>query len=102
MSESNTKPFRSLNTYSIDIVKSQISKCPSKICSLCGYHHKYGQCSAKDAKCKICHKICHYVRVFRSKSKYRKPNKYISNNQPARFIGTKMKTKNVHLVTNES
>ena len=47
--------------------KSQ-GKSSGKLCSSCGYRHKYGECQAKGEKCKKCGKIGHFGKVCRSKS----------------------------------
>ena len=74
-------------------------KSPGKPCIYCGFNHNFGQCSAKEAKCKICQKIGHYVKVCRSKYRKTKQNNDRSNNQSARFTGIKKKITNIHLVT---
>ena len=51
-------------------------KSSGKPCMYCGFNHKFGQCPAKEAKCKICQKIGHYAKVCRSK--YRKQNKIMT------------------------
>ena len=61
----------------------------------------YGQCPAKVAKGKICHEIGLYPSMCRTKSKFTKNNTYRLNNQSAIFTGTKNKTTNVYLVTDE-
>ena len=55
------------------------------------FSHKFGQCLAKEAKCKICQKISHYTKVYRSKYRKTKQNDR-SNNQFARFTEKKKKT----------
>ena len=93
--------MRSLNPDFIDTLKLHKSRSPSKTCLYCGYHHKCGHCPAKSAKCKICHKIGHYARVYINMSKGRKPTKYQSNNQSAGFTRIKKETISVHLVTDK-
>ena len=39
-----------------------------KLCSSCGYKHKYGECKAKGERCKKCGKIGHFAKVCRYKS----------------------------------
>ena len=72
--------------------KSQ-GKSTGKLCSSCGYKHKYGECKAKGEKCKRCDKIGHFAKVFRSKSANNSQGR--SNNKFARFSGTRK----VHMVT---
>ena len=72
--------------------KSQ-GKSTGKLCSSCGYKHKYGECKAKGEKCKKCSKIGHFARVCRSKCVNNSQCR--SNNKSARFSGTRK----VHMVT---
>ena len=72
--------------------KSQ-GKSTFKLCSSCGYKHKYGECKAKGEKCKKCGKIGHFAMVCRSKSANNSQDR--SNNKFARFSGTRK----VHMVT---
>ena len=58
-------------------------KSSDKLCSSCGYKHKYGECQAKGEKCKKCGKIGHFAKVCRSKSANNSQNR--SNNKSARF-----------------
>ena len=74
--------------------KSQ-GKSTGKLCSSCGYKHKYGECKAKGEKCKKCGKIGHFAKVCRSKSANN--NKDRTNNKSARFSGTRK----VHMVTDD-
>ena len=72
--------------------KSQ-GKSTGKLCSSCGYKHKYGECKAKGEKCKKCGKIGHFAKVCRSTPVNN--SQYRSNNKSARFSGTRK----VHMVT---
>ena len=63
-------------------------KTSGKPCSSFGYKHKYGEGKAKGEKCKKCGKIGHFRSKSVSNSQYR------SNNQSARFSGTRK----VHMV----
>ena len=74
--------------------KSQ-GKSTGKLCSSCGYKHKYGECKAKGEKCKKCGKIGHFARVCRSKSANNNQDR--TNNKSARFSGTRK----VHMVTDD-
>ena len=74
--------------------KSQ-GKSTGKLCSSCGYKHKYGECKAKGEKCKKCGKIGHFAKVCRSKSANNSQDR--SNNKFARFSGTRK----VHMVTDD-
>ena len=74
--------------------KSQ-GKSTGKLCSSCGYKHKYGECKAKGEKCKKCGKIGHFAKVCRSKSANNNQDR--SNNKSARFSGTRK----VHMVTED-
>ena len=80
MSKWNAKVFRSLNTHSIDTMKSHKSRSPSKTYSYWGYH-KYDPCPATDAKFKINHQTGHFATVCRSMSKCALHNEYWSNDQ---------------------
>ena len=66
-----------------------------KLCSSCGYKHKYGECKAKGEKCKKCGKIGHFAKVCRSKSANNSQDR--SNNKFARFSGTRK----VHMITDD-
>ena len=70
-------------------------KSSGKLCSSCGYKHKYGECKAKGEKCKKCGKIGHFAKVCRSKSANN--NKDRTNNKSARFSGKRK----VHMVTDD-
>ena len=70
-------------------------KSSGKLCSSCGYKHKYGECKAKGERCNKCGKIGHFAKVCRSKCV--KNSKYRSNNKSARFSGTRK----VHMVTDD-
>ena len=74
--------------------KSQ-GKSSGKLCSSCGYKHKYGECKAEGKKCKKCGKIGHFAKVCRSKSANNSHDR--SNNRSARFLSTR----NVHMVTDD-
>ena len=74
--------------------KSQ-GKSSSKLCSSCGYKHKYGECKAKGERCKKCGNIDHFAKVCRSKSA--NINQDRSNNKSARFSGARK----VHMVTGD-
>ena len=74
--------------------KSQ-GKSTNKLCSSCGYKHKYGECKAKGDKCKKCGKVGHFAKVCRSKPVNN--NQYGSNNKSGRFSGTRK----VHMVTDD-
>ena len=74
--------------------KSQ-GKSTGKLCSSCGYKHKYGVCKAKGEKCKKCGKIGHFAEVCTSKSA--KNNQDRSNNKSATYSGTRK----VHMVTED-
>ena len=74
--------------------KSQ-GKSTGKLCSSCGYKHKYGECKAKGEKCKRCGKIGHFARVCRSKSANNNQDR--TNNKSARFSGTRK----VHMITDD-
>ena len=74
--------------------KSQ-GKSTGKLCSSCGYKHKYGVWKAKGEKCKKCGKIGHFAKVCRSKSANNSQDR--SNNKFARFSGTRK----VHMVTDD-
>ena len=74
--------------------KSQ-GKSSGKLCSSCGYKHKYGECKAKGERCEKCGKIGHFAKVCRSKSS--NINQDWSNNKSARFSGTRK----VHMVTDD-
>ena len=74
--------------------KSQ-GKSTGKLCSSCGYKHKYGECKAKGEKWKKCGKIGHFAKVCRSKSANNSQDR--SNNKFARFSGTRK----VHMVTDD-
>ena len=98
LSEANAEAFNPQNQTTVSVYalrypknkgKSQ-GKTPDKLCTHCGFSHKYGQCPAKEAECKICQKIGQYAKVYRSQ--YRKTkNDDRSKNQPAIFTGKKMK-----------
>ena len=75
--------------------KSQ-GKSSGKLCSSCGYKHKYGECKAKGEKCKKCGKIGHFAKVCRSKDVNN--SQYRSNNKSARFSGMRKG----HMVTEDS
>ena len=70
-------------------------KSTGKLCSSCGYKHKYGECKAKGERCNKCGKIGHFAKVCRSKCVNN--NQYRSNNKSARFSGTRK----VHMVTDD-
>ena len=74
--------------------KSQ-GKSTGKLCSSCGYKHKYGECKAKDEKCKKCGKIGHFAKVCRSQSVNNSQD--WANNKFARFSGTRK----VHMITDD-
>ena len=74
--------------------KSQ-GKSTGKLCSSCGYKHKYGEYKAKGEKCKKCGKVGHFAKLCRSKSAKNIQDR--SNNKSARFSGTT----NVHMVTDD-
>ena len=74
--------------------KSQ-DKSTGKLCSSCGYKHKYGECKAKGEKCKKCGKIGNFAKVCRSKSANNSQDR--SNNKFAKFSGTRK----VHMVTDD-
>ena len=74
--------------------KSQ-GKSSGKLCSSCGYRHKYGECKAKGEKCKKCSKIGYFAKVCRSKDVNN--SQYRSNNKSARFSDTRK----VHMVTED-
>ena len=74
--------------------KSQ-GKSSGKLCSSCGYKHKYGEFKAKGEKHKKCGKIGHFAEVCRSKDVNN--SQYRSNNRSARFSGTRK----VHMVTED-
>ena len=76
-------------------------KSSGKLCTYCGFNHKFGQCPAKEAKCKICQKIEHCAKVCRSKYRKTKQNNDRSNNQSARFTGNEKKSTNIHLVADD-
>ena len=76
-------------------------KSSGKPCTYCGFNNKFGQCSAKEAKYKICQKNGHYAKVCRSKYRKTKQNNDRSNNQSARFTGNKKKSTNIHLVADD-
>ena len=70
-------------------------KSTGKLCSSCGYKHKYGECKAQGEKCKKCGKIGHFAKICRSKSANNNHDR--SNNKSARFSGTRK----VHMVTED-
>ena len=74
--------------------KSQ-GKSTGKLCSSCGYKHKYGKCKSKGERCNKCGKIGHFAKVCRSKCVNN--SQYRSNNKSARFSGTRK----VHMVTDD-
>ena len=74
--------------------KSQ-GKSSGKLCSSCGYRHKYGECKAKGEKCKKCGKISHFAKVCRFKSANNSLDR--SNKKFARFSGTRK----VHMVIDD-
>ena len=78
-----------------------LGECSGKPCTYCGFNHKVGQCAVKEAKCKICQKIRHYAKVCRNKYRKTKQNNDRSNNQSARFTGSKEKSTNIHLVADD-
>ena len=75
-------------------------KSSGKPCTYCVFNHKFGQCPAKEAKCKICQKIGHYAKVCRSKYRKTKQNDR-SSNHSSRFTGNKKKSTNIHLVADD-
>ena len=74
--------------------KSQ-GRSSGKLCSSCGYKHKFGECKAKGEKCKKCGKVGHFAKVCRSKSVNN--SQYRPNNKSPRFSGTRK----VHMVTDD-
>ena len=74
--------------------KSQ-GKSSGKLCSSCGYTHKYVECKVKGEKCKKCDKVGHFAKVCRSKSVTN--SQYRSNKKSARFSGTRK----VHMITDD-
>ena len=67
-------------------------KSSGKPCTYCGFNHKFGQCPATEAKCKICQRIAHYAKVCRNKSRKTKQNNDWSNDHSDRFTGNKKKS----------
>ena len=76
-------------------------KSSGKPCTYCGFNHKFGQCPATEVKYKNCQKIGHYAKVCKSKYRKTKQNNDRSSNQSARFIGSKKKSTNIHLVADD-
>ena len=74
--------------------KSQ-GKSTGKLCSSCGYKHKYGECKAKGEKCNKCGNMGHFANVCRSKSANNSQDR--SSNKFTRFSGTRK----VHMLTDD-
>ena len=78
VSKSNTQAFKMLNTdagaNSIDTVTTFKGK--NKLGTYYGFSHKFGQCPAKEAVCKICQKSDHFGKVC--KANMEKQNKIMT------------------------
>ena len=87
-------------TYSKKVGKIS-GKSPGKPCTYCDFNQKFGQCLAKEAKCKICEKTEQYAKMCRSKYRKTKQNNDRSNNQSFRLTGNKKKSTNIHLMADD-
>ena len=99
LSEANAAAFNPqpsiASVYALRYKGKSQCKSSGKLCSSCGYKHKYGECKAKGKMCKKYGKIGHFAKVCRSKSVHN--SQYRSNNRSARFSGTRK----VHMVTDD-
>ena len=44
-------------------------------CTWCGYNHDRDKCPARDKECNYCHKMGHFSKVCRARSRYQQPNR---------------------------
>ena len=84
ISQANVEAFNSQGQTSASVHALKYSKkegngsgkSSGKPWTYCGFNHKFGQCPAEEAKCKICQKIGHYVKVCRNKYRKTKQNNW--------------------------